>query len=527
MLCLKMAVIRQCLWNPLIRKTKVPSRAQEALLKRIIEAHKDTAFGKEHNFVNIQSYEDFKASVPVQSYEDLRPYIEKQEQEKRPSLNTAQPIMYAQTSGTTGKPKYIPILKDTVKQYRQSQHLFAYAEYAGISGVYDGKVLAIVSPAVEGHLETGTPYGSMSGLVYQSMPDFVHKKYVVPPEVFEISDYELKYYLIAAFALAEKNITLIATANPSTLLKIHKVIGERWDDLIKDIESGNEHGLPASPDRAKELAALVLGTQSPTFAAIWPALKSVTMWTGGSCAVLVPSIKKLLPPSAQIVEMGYLSSEFRGSITVDVLHNKSIPTIHENFFEFVERDAWENEEPCFLMIDALREGKQYYVFATTQNGLYRYFINDVVEVNGWFNKTPTIRFVQKGKGVTNLTGEKLYESQVIEAIQKLKERLGVEFDFFMMLGCPDTVQYTLYIEAEPSDAVAAFEAHLGKLNIEFEAKRGSGRLSETKLIFLKPGTAEKYKQYCIEQGQREGQFKLVKLQYVNDCGFDFSRYRYE
>ena len=215
------------------------------------------------------------------------------------------------------------------------------------------------------------------------------------------------------------------------------------------------------------------------------------------------------------------------SITVDVLHNKSIPTIHENFFEFVECDAWENEEPAFLTIDALTEGQQYYVFATTQNGLYRYFINDIVEVDGWFNKTPTIRFVQKGKGVTNLTGEKLYESQVIEAVQKLAQEAGIEIDFFMMLGCPDTVQYTLYVEAKPSNAVAAFEAHLGTLNIEFESKRGSGRLNETQLAFLKPGVAEKYKQYCIEQGQREGQFKLLKLQYVKDCGFDFSPYRYE
>ena len=274
--------------------------------------NKDTAFGKEHNFSTIQSYEDFKTNVSVQSYEDLRPYIETQEQEKKPSLNTTQPIMYAQTSGTTGKPKYIPILKDTVKQCRQSQHLFAYAEYEGIPGVYDGKVLAIVSPAVEGHLETGTPYGSMSGLVYQSMPGFVHKKYVVPPEVFEISDYELKYYLIAAYALAEKNITLIATANPSTLLKIHKVIESHWDELIQDIKAGNKHGLPANPDRAKELTALASGNQPLTFAAVWPALKSVTMWTGGSCAVLIPSVRKLLPPTTKIVEMGYLSSEFRG-----------------------------------------------------------------------------------------------------------------------------------------------------------------------------------------------------------------------
>lgn len=223
--------------------------------------------------------------------------------------------------------------------------------------------------------------------------------------------------------------------------------------------------------------------------------------------------------------MGYLSSEFRGSITIDVLQNKSIPTIHENFFEFVERDAWENKKLDYLTLDVLEEGKQYYIFVTTQNGLYRYFINDIIEVGGRFNNTPTICFIQKGKGVTSLTGEKLYESQVILAIQKLKEKLSIEFDFFMMLGCPESLQYTLYVESEPfENSPDSFEEYISKLNIEFEAKRASDRLKQTSVKFLKSGVAEMYKRYCIENGQREGQFKLIKLQYKKDCVFDFSQH---
>jgi hypothetical protein len=525
LLRLKMALIRHFLWNTLVRKTHTPQAAQNELLLKILQKNTATVFGREHNFSRIKSYGEFKDTVPLQSYENLRPYIEKQENEKKNYLNTSLPIMYAQTSGTTGKPKYIPILKSTVRQYRKSQQIFAYSKFKDIPGVYDGKVLAIVSPAVEGKLETGTPYGSMSGLIYKSMPGSVEAKYVASPEIFEISDYDLKYYLITAFALAEKDITLIATANPSTLLKINRVIQDRWDELVRDIESGNQHGLKANPDRSRELAALISRNKQVTFEDFWPALKCVTIWMGGSCSVLIPSVKKLLHSSTKIVELGYLSSEFRGSITVDVLHNKSIPTIHENFLEFAERDAWENERPDFLTVEALEEGKQYYVFPTTQSGLYRYFINDIIEVDGRFNNTPTIRFVQKGKGVTNLTGEKLYENQVIVAMQKLKEKLNIEFDFFMMLGCPETVQYSLYVEAEPFDnAAELFDKYVGRLNIEFETKRESGRLKETAVIFLTDGAAEAYKKHCIVNGQREGQFKMVELQYTMDCAFDFSRY---
>ena len=89
-------------------------------------------------------------AVPVQSYENLREYIEKQEEEKKPYLTAEQPVMYAQTSGTTGDPKFISILKSSISQYRKSQQVFAYAVYASISGVYNGKVLGIRSPAVGG-----------------------------------------------------------------------------------------------------------------------------------------------------------------------------------------------------------------------------------------------------------------------------------------------------------------------------------------------------------------------------------------
>ena len=44
-------------------------------------------------------------------------------------------------------------------------------------------------------------------------------------------------------------------------------------------------------------------------------------------------------------------------------------------------------------------------------------MNDLLDVTGFFHQTPLLRFVQKGRGVTSLTGEKLYEAQAIEAIQ--------------------------------------------------------------------------------------------------------------
>ena len=115
-----MTFIRIFLWYPIMRMTRKPSDAQKKVLLHILKTNKVTSYGQDHGFENINSIEDYRAAVPVNSYEDLRDYILTQEADKKPQLNSQQPVMYARTSGTTSEPKYIPILKKTIVQHRYS-----------------------------------------------------------------------------------------------------------------------------------------------------------------------------------------------------------------------------------------------------------------------------------------------------------------------------------------------------------------------------------------------------------------------
>ena len=108
---LRMFLVKHTLWSSFIKATRNPQQSQNELLKQILSKNQDTVFGKEHGFEEIKSYKGFCDAVPVQSYENLREYIDKQEEEKNPYLTAEQPVMYAQTSGTTGDPKFISILK--------------------------------------------------------------------------------------------------------------------------------------------------------------------------------------------------------------------------------------------------------------------------------------------------------------------------------------------------------------------------------------------------------------------------------
>ena len=365
-------------------------------------------------------------------------------------------------------------------------------------------------------MKSGVPYGSMSGLIYKSMPTLMRRKYVLPAEVFEIEDFQQKYYQIALQALAETDISMIATANPSTLLKLASVINASIDSLVDDLAQLN-------PRRALEVKDIVAAKEQIRFEDLWPGLSVIVTWVGGNCSLLIPELRQLISPTTRIIELGYLSSEFRGGITIDTRNNLQIPCIHECFFEFAEQAYWEAGGTDLQTLDQLEQGKRYYIFATTQNGLYRYDINDIVEVAGYYNKTPTFRFVQKGKGIINLTGEKLCESQVVAALSQQKLARDMTLNFFMMLGDASRLEYILYLEHEPLDEFT-IEDQLFEQNIEYRDKRNSGRLKPLRIEYLREGTGEAYKQFCLDDGQREGQFKLMYLQSRDDCHFNFGGY---
>jgi len=540
LLHIKMFFVKHLLYKPLLKKTKNPQISQNKLLKDIIKRNSNTIFGNNHNFKKINDYQGFVKELDVNNYEDLRVYIQNEENISK-YLNSKQAVIYAQTSGTTGEPKYIPILENTIKQYQKLQNIFSYALYASIPGVFAGKILSIVSPAIEGHMENGMPFGSLSGLLYKNAPKFMRSKFVVPYEVFEIEDYDFKYKLITVFSLIQKDISFMVSANPSTFLKILAIIHQYKKELKESIQVGSLGVLNASninydkniqnyfkknDARAKEIIE-IFEKKEFKLMDIWPNLKAITTWTGGSCSLLIPTLKAQLSTQTKIVELGYLSSEFRGSITVDTINNICIPPLEESFFEFVEKDNWENNVPTYLTLEEIKKEKQYYILATTQNGLYRYFINDIIKVTDFYNKTPIIQFVQKGKGVTNITGEKLYESQLVQAMNILKQTYNVELYFYLMLADELNLQYNLYIEHDTLknlNILEELEKNIAHLNIEYEAKRKSGRLKPINLHFLKKGTSEQYKSHCLAKGQREGQYKVVLLQYLKDCSFNFKSY---
>lgn len=530
----------------ILADAKSPDAASEALLRRILAENADTTFGKAHGFAHITTADQYRQAVPVQTYESLRDLIERQELTGEPCLTAEQPVFYNRTSGTVAAPKDIPIIKSALARIQGLQRLTAYV-MAKKTSMLTGKVFSITGAAIEGTMPGGTPFGSASGLLNASQGRLIRRRYVLPAELSDVADNDARYLLTGILGAADESVTCLATANPSTLVRLMDVINQNADLVIAAVAEGRppvgldvgqmktDSLLQPQPERAGELEERRSAAGGLTYADLWPELSGVLTWTGGSCGVAVANLRPLLTDACPVYELGYLASEVTGTVNLDPHRTACVPTLGDVFFEFAPSEEWEAATPGdqrgtdLLTLEQLQEGRDYYVIVTTTSGLYRYDMSDIVRVTGFVGATPTLVFVQKGKGITSITGEKLHEGQVINAVTSVLGQQGLAHAFFIMLADVDRAGYSLYFEPAPdqfgllrvSDLARQVDEHLADLNIEYKSKRASRRLNQLTVKPVVSGTGDAFRRQRVADGQRDVQFKFVHLQYRHECDFDF------
>ena len=203
----------------------------------IIQRNRATAFGKDHGFAAIGNLADYRKQVAIGDYERLRPYVERAENGEAQVLTEAPVRMFTLTSGSTGAPKLIPVTETSRANHRRLTRLWYYRANLDHPGLFDGKMLGVVSSAQEGKTAGNIPYGAASGLIYQSSPRWIQNAFALPYEVAEVKDFAAKYYLIMRVALAQP-ISFLGTPNPSTILRLVEIADNNKSEIIRDIRDG-------------------------------------------------------------------------------------------------------------------------------------------------------------------------------------------------------------------------------------------------------------------------------------------------
>ncbi|RME20958.1 MAG: hypothetical protein D6798_19235, partial [Deltaproteobacteria bacterium] len=461
------------------------------------------------------SLSELQRAVPIRSHAELLPWLDRVAAGERGVLSSEPVPMLVETSGTTGRPKLLPVTPSWSRSVARAQELWLLGLLREHPEVSRGRALAIVGSARHGRSAGGLRVGSNTGRMRDAQPWFLRARYAVPPEVADLRPYDLKLYVLLRLALVQP-VTSLTTANPSTVLVLIRKL-EAWraeleadlaantvrrgpaEDLDPRLRRRFERRLALRPRRRR------LPPAGSSLAAIWP-LRVVNCWTAGPAAFFADRLAAALGPRVPVRPVGVTGSE--GYFAVPLAGDWPGGVLHTggHLLELVDdrgeaRPAWEAEE-----------GERLRLVITTEAGLVRYDLGDIVEVVGRCEQTPVVRFVGKAGRFLDVAGERVSEAQVSEAALRASAALGRSpTGFTVRARRAELPWHEVAIEglSEPAARrwLARYDEALAGLNMEYANKRRTERLGPPALRLLGPGTYGRWRAARVAAGAPAGQVK--------------------
>ena len=517
-----------------------PERAQAAMLQALLHRNAETAFGREHGFGAIRTVAEYRRAVPLRDYEAFRPYV-RRIVEGEAAVLTAEPVTaFATTSGTTAEPKLVPVTAAWLSAMAALVRLWMRGAQQDHPRLLRRASLTIVSPAVEGRTPRGVPVGALSGLLHRGLPAAVQRTQAVPYAAHLIADADARAFVLLRLGLCRR-VSVLGTPNATTLVRLAHVARRHTDALLRAIHDGTlgipwpafsaepgldgraarcavEARLGADPARARALTAAAGAGGELRLRDAWPDLVLIGCWLGGTAGHHARRLAEDYG-AVPLRDLGLVASE--GRVTLPLCDGTAAgpPALGAGFFEFIPEEATETRDPPTLLAHELEVGGRYGVVLSGANGLYRYDLNDIVEVQGRYRGAPFLAFVRKGRDMTSITGEKLHLNHVRDAVRQAEDATPIEVWQYRLIPDVDACRYDLLVEPGPVglDAVAAetfarvFDEALHRVNAEYAAKRRTHRLGAPRLAVMREGWAERQCRAEFSRGRREVQHKWRAL----------------
>lgn len=522
------------------RKTEQPTALQERFLLSLLKTHQDTVFGREYDLQSIHRVEEFRERIPVFSYSDYQPYTERIARGEANVL-TAEPVVYMNmTSGTTGKQKLIPVT-------RQAQRLRQQANFISICFALQsawqnqrplGKMLLTSSIQLLGETPGGIPYGPVSVGDLRAGNQLSRKILAHPYEALAIKDSLARHYVCLLFALRDANTKIIGANFPILALRLAQYLKNYGEALVDDLEQGTigassklqgfnlepelrdklAKKFSPAPQRSQQLRQILQEKGHLTPILAWPNLSCIVTALGGTSNFYLQQFPEYFGNTPVFAGI-YASAEGLFGIAHAFNNDSNILAIETGFFEFIPPQEWENPQPKTLLAEEVKVGEQYRILLTNYNGFYRYDIGDVVEVVGFYGKTPLITFRYRQGGLLSSTTEKTTEYHALQVMQRLQAQFQITLKGFCITLCDDELPpaYVVNIELsphstlkEPQQFLQAFDQQLKIIHASYEVKRRD-QVPPPRLRILAAGSFSKVQQRLIEKGIPEHHLKFPIL----------------
>ena len=370
-----------------------PIETQEKVFKNLISEATETAFGKDHDFISVNTYEDFVKRVPIRDYEDLKPYVDRVVDGEENVLWKGKPLYFAKTSGTTSGAKYIPLTKDSMPTHVNAARnaILMYIHETGNADFVNGKMIFLQgSPVLQE--KNGVQLGRLSGIVAHYVPKYLQKNRMPSWETNCIEDWETKVDAIVEETLPE-NMTVISGI-PSWVQmyfeKLQQKTGKKVGDIFKNFNLFIFGGVNYEPYRAK--------------------------------------FENLIGRKVDSIELYPASEGFFAFQDKQDEKGMLLQLDSGMFYEFVKADDFFNENPKRITLKDVEVGVNYVMIISTTAGLWAYNIGDTIQ----FTNTKPYRVIVSGriKHFISAFGEHVIGKEVEQAMKDATTNTSIRINEF-------------------------------------------------------------------------------------------------
>lgn len=362
---------------------------QTKTMLKLVDQAANTAFGKDHDFRSIKSYEDFKKNVPLRDYEELKHYVERVVQGEHNILWPGLPLYFCKTSGTTSGVKYIPISQESMQHHIDAAKnaLLLYVHETQRPEFVDGKMIFLQgSPVLD--KKGKVPFGRLSGIVANYVPSYLQKNRLPSYDTNCIEDWEEKLDKIIDETINE-DMRLISGIPPWVQMYFERIearTGKEIKDVFPNFNLFVQGGVNYKP--YQPIFEKLVGRRTPTIE-VYPASEGF---------------------------IAFQDSQSREGLLLNV--DAGI------FFEFIPLNNFHDENPLRLGLKDVKLDVNYVIILNTNAGLWGYNIGDTVK----FVSLEPFRIVVSGriKHFISAFGEHVIGEEVEKAMIKACEKTGAE-----------------------------------------------------------------------------------------------------
>lgn len=463
-----------------------PLDIQEEWFQRLIHQAKDTVWGQEYNYQNINTYADFKSKVPISEYDDLRSYIERIRNGEEDVLWPGKVRWFAKTSGTTSdKSKFIPVTDDSLEDchYKGGKDMLAiYYSSNPNSEVLNGKTIGVAGSSKPDSDENRDGFvGDLSAILMSNLPMWAHITKTPQLSVVLMDDWDKKVNLIANHTI-EEDVRVISGVPSWMLIILHKVLEVSGKKYIDDV---------------------------------WPNFELV-VHGGVNFLPYIQQFNSIFKKQINYMEVYNASEGFFAVQESSDRDDMLLMLDYGIFYEFIAMDDFNNKDLKTYRLSEVQIGVNYAMVISTNAGLWRYLIGDTVVFT---TLAPfRIKITGRVKSFINVVGEELMVENADRALTSscththaiIKEYTAAPV--FASDGTPVGHEWLMEFEKKPADIeyfVNVFDTALKALNSDYEAKRYNDMvLCLPKIRVLEQGSFLKWLSW---KGKLGGQYKVPRL----------------